>query len=40
MYDQISYAGFCALGGLTNPKLFTKVLHNGSYSYTVYYMLK
>jgi hypothetical protein len=24
---QISYLGFCALGGLTNKKLFTRTCH-------------
>jgi hypothetical protein len=38
MIEQISYKGFCALGGLTNPKLFTRTFRNGSYIYTVYYM--
>ncbi len=35
----ISYLGFCALGGLTNPKLFTGVVRNrrGEYLYTEYY---
>lgn len=35
---EISYKGFCALGGLTNPKLFTQVRRNGTYVYSVYYL--
>lgn len=35
---QISYNGFCALGGLTNPKLFSQARRNGSHVYIVYYL--
>lgn len=38
MYSTISYKGFCALGGLTNPKLYTETRRNGSYVYTIYWL--
>lgn len=39
MYNQISYKGFCALGGLSNPRLFTKAVYLGKYyMYTAYYL--
>lgn len=38
MVEQISYRGFCALGGLTNPRLFTRVRRNGTYVYSTYWM--
>jgi len=35
---QISYNGFCALGGLKNPFCFTKAVYLGShYIHTEYY---
>ena len=37
MGNEISYAGFCALGGLTNPRLYTRTFKCGYY-YTRYYM--
>ena len=36
MVQEITYKGFCALGGLTNPRLFTQVRRNGSYTYIIY----
>lgn len=38
MVRQISYKGFCALGGLTNPKLFTRTNKYGGKIYRTYYM--
>lgn len=35
--QQISYKGFCALGGLINPRLFSQTKRNGSHVYIVYY---
>ena len=37
----ITYLGFCALGGLTNPRLFTRTFRNifGSYT-TDYYFIR
>lgn len=40
MTIQISYKGFCALGGLTNPKLFSQVRRNGSYMYITYWFVR
>jgi len=39
---EISLKGFCALGGLTNPKLFTETVRNrrGQYLYTRYMYIK
>ena len=35
---EISYLGFCALGGLTNPKCSTRAVYIGKYyMHTVYY---
>lgn len=35
---QISYLGFCALGGLTNPRLFTRAVYLGNhYMHTTYW---
>lgn len=36
---EISYLGFCALGGLNNPKLFSKACRNGSYVYIKYFYI-
>jgi hypothetical protein len=36
---QISYKGFCALGALTNPKLYTRTRYNGRYFYTTYHLI-
>lgn len=39
MAEQISYLGFCALGGLTNPRLFTRAVYLGKhYMHTTYWM--
>lgn len=35
---EISYKGFCALGGLTNPRLSRRVCWNGSHSYIKYFL--
>ena len=37
-YVEIGYKGFCALGGLTNPRLMTRALRNarGEYLMTIY----
>ena len=38
MHTPISYLGFCALGGLTNPNTCTRNIYLGKYyMYTVYY---
>jgi len=38
MAQQISYKGFCALGGLNNPKLYTRAVYlNGWYMHTTYW---
>jgi len=38
--DRISYKGFCALGGLKNPKCFTKPVYLGKhYMFTEYYYM-
>lgn len=37
--NQISYKGYCALGGASNPLLFTRVMRNGSYTYTTYWYM-
>jgi len=35
---EITYKGFCALGGLNNPKCFTRNVYLGKhYMYTAYY---
>lgn len=37
---RISYNGFCALGGLTNPRLFTRPIYNGRhFMYTAYFVM-
>ncbi len=34
---QITYKGFCALGGLTNPRLSTRAIYlGGHYHHTIY----
>lgn len=39
MTQQITYAGFCALGGLTNPRLYTRQVYLGEhYMHTTYWM--
>jgi len=36
--DRISYLGFCALGGLTNPRCYSRDIYLGKYyMYTAYY---
>lgn len=36
---QISYLGFCVLGGLTNPRLYTRAIYLGKhYRHTEYYI--
>lgn len=37
MANEISYRGFCALGGLTNPRLYSRVCWNGSHHYIKYF---
>lgn len=40
MPQQITYHGFCALGGLTNPRLFTRAVYLGKwYMHTTYWMI-
>lgn len=40
MATQISYLGFCALGALTNPRLFTRNVYLGKhYMHTTYWMI-
>ena len=40
MSSQITYAGFCALGALTNPKLFIKQVYLGKhFMFTTYWMI-
>jgi hypothetical protein len=36
---EISYKGFCALGGLTNPRLFSRAMRNGTHVYIKYYLV-
>ena len=36
--EEITYLGFCALGGLTNPRLSSSVCYNGTHRYIKYYM--
>ena len=38
MWVEISEKGFCALGGLTNPKLMTRAIRDGrgTFLYTMY----
>ncbi len=38
--SQLTYAGWCALGGAANPRLFSRQICNqrGEYLYTAYYM--
>lgn len=39
MVMQISYRGFCALGGLTNPRLSTRAEYLGAWFHqTTYWM--
>ena len=39
MSRQISYLGFCALGGLTDPRLFTRAVYTGKwFSHMTYWM--
>lgn len=42
MSIPISYLGFCALGGLTNPRLWTRPICDGrgDYLYTEYYYIR
>jgi hypothetical protein len=35
---QITYKGFCALGGLTNPRLFSRTIMTPMGWRTTYYM--
>ncbi len=37
---QLTYAGWCALGGAANPQLFSRQITNprGEYLYTAYYL--
>jgi hypothetical protein len=37
MLEEITYEYFCALGGLSHPKCYTRVFRNGSYVYSKYY---
>ena len=40
MCTQITYTGFCTLGALTNPKLFTKQVYLGKhFMFTTYWMI-
>jgi len=40
MYRQITYKGFCALGGLTNSRLFKRHIYLGAhYFHTNYYLM-
>lgn len=35
--EELTYNGFCALGALTNPKLFTRAIYIGKhFSHTIY----
>mgnify|MGYP003521570396 FL=1 len=37
--EEITYRGFCALGGLTNPRLSTRAVNLGKgYMHTTYWM--
>jgi hypothetical protein len=39
MFEQITYAGFCALGGLTNPRLHTRAVYLGEhFMFTTYWL--
>lgn len=39
MIQQITYSGFCALGGLTNPRLFTRQVYLGQwFMHTTYWL--
>ena len=36
---RISYEGYCALGGASNPRLWSRPIYNGGhFMYTAYYM--
>lgn len=38
--NQLTYAGFCALGGLTNPRLYTRDVYLGvHFMHTEYWMM-
>lgn len=38
MIELISYKGYCALGGASNPRLFSRPIYLGThYMYTAYY---
>lgn len=38
--NQITYAGYCALGGASNPRLMSRDVYLGKhYTFTEYYLL-
>jgi len=37
---QLTYKGFCALGGLTNPNLYTISIYNGKHFMYIAYMTR
>lgn len=40
MAREITYAGYCALGGAANPRLFSRNIYLGKhYMHTAYYMI-
>lgn len=39
MIQEITYKGYCALGGAANPKLFSRPIYLGKhFMYMAYYM--
>lgn len=37
--NQITYAYFCQLGGLSNPRVQKVTRHNGTHTYYTYHLL-
>lgn len=38
--NQITYAGYCALGGASNPRLMSRAIYNGAhYMHHEYYLM-
>ncbi len=40
MSEEISYKGYCFLGGAKNPALMSRFYKNGSHSYIKYFLIK